>query len=198
MSGDSHKTKYSLIERALDLSDEGAWQELFNHYSKFIHHVLHKAGIDIGEHGDISQEVLVQLTKSLPKYDREKGKFRSWLGHVILNVAYTHGRKIQAHQRKLSALESSQEQGSGILPANLDQIIDREWELYVTNLALSRVKDSFRGKAITVFTLGLEGKTTKEIQEITKLTEDSVYSLKQRVKKRMRAEVQSIIADLEF
>lgn len=80
----------------------------------------------------------------------------------------------------------------------IDSLIENEWETYITNLAMDRVKKSFQGKAIEAFELGLSGSNAAEIASTTGLSVASVYTLRKRVKRSLLLEVRSLVKELEF
>ena len=82
-------------------------------------------------------------------------------------------------------------------PTDLDRFIENEWATYVSNLAMDRVRAVFRGQAIRVFELTLDGLSAAEIAESTGLSVSSVYTLTKRVKKRLYLEIRAITAELE-
>ena len=75
-------------------------------------------------------------------------------------------------------------------------MIEAEWENYVANLAFERIHKAFSGKAIQVFEKSLEGKSVEEIAIELDLQEDSVYKLKNRVKRSLQKEINFLREDL--
>jgi RNA polymerase sigma-70 factor (ECF subfamily) len=82
-------------------------------------------------------------------------------------------------------------------PAEIDVQIEREWAVYVGNLAMKRVRNIFHGQAVKVFELGMDGMPASEIAEQTGLSISSVYTLRKRVKKRLYLEIRALAAELE-
>ena len=83
----NYNTRHTLLQRALYLSDGEAWSKLIEIYKPLIIHVLQQYNLQ--HHGieDLSQRIFVKLTQKLETYDREKGRFRYWLGRIIKNEA---------------------------------------------------------------------------------------------------------------
>ena len=73
----------------------------------------------------------------------------------------------------------------------------KEWEVYLTNLALERIKENFSGQSMEVFERSLQGQSVELIASELGLKENSVYRLKNRVKDRLISEVQQLRHDLE-
>ncbi|WPJ97069.1 sigma-70 family RNA polymerase sigma factor [Coraliomargarita algicola] len=193
---DYPKTSYTLIHRACDTSDDAAWERLFANYERFIRYILREIGVSDNDLPDVTQQVLIGLTRSLKSYDRAKSSFRHWLSTVIRNTAVSYFRKQQSRPTSDCTLEDDSlkelEQ-----PAEVGQWIEREWTTYLANQAMARVRKVFKGQAIQAFEMGLDGFTAAEISEATGLTVSSVYTLRKRVKQRLLLEVRSLTEELE-
>jgi len=198
MKDKEQDTSYSLLERALDLGDQDAWIALSKHYDRFIRYILNQINMNDNDADDIVQQVMIALTRDLPNYDRNRAKFRTWLGSVVRYTALMHYRKLSAKKERpnqnpldseiLNTLESEQ---------TIERMIDSEWKAYITSEALKNVSMSYQGKAIEVFKMSLAGKEIQEIVSATGLTTSTVYSFKNRVKKSLLFEVRNLMAQLE-
>ena len=76
--------------------------------------------------------------------------------------------------------------------SKIEQVIDTEWNEYVAGLAMEKVKEKFEGQAIEVFRLSLQEKNAREIAAELNIKEDTVYSLRSRVKRRLKQEISKI------
>lgn len=193
----SQDTQYTLIQRAFNTSDNAAWDELVEHYKRFIYYVLKQIGVRNSDIEDITQKVLMALTKSLPNYDRSKGRFRSWLSTVIRNIALTHLKEEHSYKQKVERLEDPLYLQQLEQSERTEQIIEKEWATYISTQALERVRKIFKGQAVEVFELSLNGLNAEAIAKQTDLTISTVYTLKKRVKKRLYLEILELTKDLE-
>ena len=191
------QTRHSLIQRATDLKDDGAWEEIVQRYHHFIRCVLNQLGIPHDDLEDLSQQILIALTQSLPRYDRSKAKFRSWLSTIIRNKANSYFRKHYSTQQSLNRLTNESRAHEKISTPEIENIIDKEWAAYIASQAMTRVREAFQGQAIEVFELNLDGHSAAHIAEKTKLTVATVYTLKKRVKKRLYLEIRQLVSELE-
>lgn len=191
------KTCYTLLQRAVDVGDNEAWSELVEHYRRFIYYVLHRLNVAPDDIEDISQQVLISLTRDLPKYDRSKSRFRAWLSTIIRNNAITHFRQQTSQQRRIDGLKQITLLEDQNKSAEVDELIEKEWAAYIVSQAMARVKKLFKGQAVRAFELSLEGLSSAEIAEKTGLTIASVYTLRKRVKKRLYYETMQLTSDLE-
>ncbi|MBK1877714.1 RNA polymerase sigma factor [Pelagicoccus mobilis] len=196
-SSDENNTRYTLLHRALDMKDDKAWAELVTHYRRFILYVLGELQVNASDREDLCQQVLISLMEDLPNYDRERGRFRSWLSGVIRNKAVMFFRSQSRYQKRLEnarqkALLEGDEHSSDV-----DEYIEQEWVAYIGTQAMERVRDAFEGRAVEVFEMGLDGVSAGDIAEKTGLTISTVYSLRKRVKKRLSEEIYELKAELE-
>lgn len=195
--GEFDQTRYTLLQRACDLHDEEAWEEFVGHYRRFIFYILNEMGVGSGDIEDVAQQVLLSLTKDLSSYDRSRARFRTWLSTIIRNAALVHFRKQNTRSKYIRVFGEEQSLDSMAQPSDIDLRIEQEWAAYVANLAMGRVKEVFKGQAIEVFELGLDGLSAAEVAEKTGLSVASVYTLRKRVKKRLYLEIRALVAELE-
>lgn len=138
---ETHETRHSLIRRACNPGDGEAWEDFVGRYRRFICYILHEIGVSKDDVDDLCQVILFSLTHSLASYDRSRVRFRSWLGAVIRNSAFTHLRTLK--RRSIYLKRFGQEvvvENSGDAPGELDAIIENEWKTYVSSLAMDRVR----------------------------------------------------------
>ncbi|GHC42407.1 sigma-70 family RNA polymerase sigma factor [Roseibacillus persicicus] len=193
----NNQTRHSLLQRATDLKDEDAWEQFAQQYHRFILCVLHQLGVPRDDLEDLTQQVLIALTRDLPRYDRDRARFRTWLSTIIRNKANSYFRKQYSQKRCLDAVSAGPEVQQEFKAPDIAEIIEKEWAAYIGSLAMKRVKESFQGQAIEVFELGLDGHSAAEIAEKTNLTVATVYTLKKRVKKRLYLEIRNLASELE-
>ncbi len=190
-------TRHTLIRRACDTGDQAAWVEFDLIYRRFITFVLGQIGLERDDIDDVTQQILFTLTRDLPGYDPDKGRFRAWLSAVIRHAALAHLHRRRSEQARLGAIVADFSAESLDRESDLDQRIESEWTTYVANLAMERIRGQFQGRAIEVFELGLDGVSHEEICARTGLTTASAYTLRKRVKKRLFQEIRALIRDLE-
>lgn len=192
-------TRHTLICRACDTGDQAAWMEFDRIYRRFIVFILGQLGVEREDIDDLTQQIMLALTRDLPGYDRQKAGFRTWLSAVIRHAALAHlQRQRKARQRVTLAGSNPEACGTGFNEPEIDRRIENEWATYLANLAMERVREKFQGSAMEVFGRSLDGSSVEKIAAETGLTTASVYTLRKRVKKRLYLEIRALIADLEL
>jgi RNA polymerase sigma factor (sigma-70 family) len=201
MTDDKYLTRQTLIMRACNQDDERAWEEFVEFYQRFIYHILHKMNISLNDFEDLVQVVLLQLWKGLSTYRAEESKFRTWLSRVTRNTVLSYLDKMQRQakrQEQMGDLQEALHHLNSYSQAELEKMIESEWQAYVTTMALDNIKPLFSGMAIEAFLLNQKGKSGDEIAVVLDLKKESVYVLVSRVKSKFVDEMRRLISELEL
>ncbi len=131
------------------------------------------------EREDVKQEILYQLWKGYPRFQRH-AKFSTWMYSVALHTAITHIRRTAREQANEELTEDS-----AVAPSTEDQITRQEEvaRLYDAIASLSAVD-----KAIAL--LHLEGHTYDEIASVIGLTAMNVSVRLVRLKRVLRDRIE--------
>ncbi|MDD7987256.1 RNA polymerase sigma factor [Lentisphaera marina] len=198
VSEDRFVTRKTLLQRASCGEDGQAWDEFVAYYEKFIFILLWHLSVPQQECDDISQKVLVKLWRNLANYDPSKAKFRTWIGTIIRNATATHMAQRSQQGQRFPLFDTNERMLSEQGADEFEQFYQKEWESYITSIAMKNVSECFSGKAIEVFKMSLSGCTPQEIADKLDLQLSSVYSLKKRVKARAIEEVKRLRNELEL
>jgi RNA polymerase sigma-70 factor (ECF subfamily) len=188
-------TRKSLIMRASDAQDKLAWSEFVGYYKTFIFILLKNMGLSNEDCEDLTQNILLKIWKKLTTYDENKAKFRTWLSTIIRNEAYEHFNKISQQKKKIEAYGADFQEDYQ-KEDEFSERLEKEWATYIANVAMERVKKKFLGNAMEVFNLTMEGMKGSEISKKLKISENTVYALRGRVKMELKEEVQSLQIEL--
>ncbi len=191
-------TSYTLINKARNLGDQDAWNEIFNFYQKYIHSLLYNIGLPQHDIEDVSQLAMIQLTKHIDKYDAERGRFRTWLSTMVKRIGYTSYQKQSNTNKTIERYRKSTEPSSNNRTQELDTKIRLEWEEFVYKKALHRIKSSFPDDALLIFELGMEGLAVDKIVARSGYSKSSVYTIRARVKKSLTEEIRHIIKEYDI
>jgi len=194
-----HKTRYSLLARAVEMDDERAWEELFTHYRFFMYHILGTYKITGHDADDLVQDIMLTLVEKLKSYDQEKGQFRKWLGRVISNACLMKirkGKTLKAEMNRPTDLDGAYE--SMAKESDLEARVEKEWKRYMAQLALQRITKDFHENTIKAFTLLLDGKEAPEVAEELGFSVSTVYMYKGRVKRALMAEIANLADNYEM
>lgn len=190
-------TRHTLIRRACNTGDHAAWQEFDRIYRRFIVFILGQLGVEREDIDDVTQQILVTLTRDLSGYDRERAGFRTWLSAVIRHAALAHLQRQRKSRQRVTLAGANPEDVAWSSAPEIDQRIESEWATYLATLAMERVREKFQGSAMEVFERSLDGASVESIAAETGLSVASVYTLRKRVKKRLYLEIRGLIGELE-
>jgi len=184
-----------LLERAR-AKDPDAWEQFYRYYEQYIEYLLEKLHVGRDDMPDLMQEIMLGLTVKLEQYKREKISFRKWLSRTVAALARHHLKDLRAKHRNNQRLQwflsdQTEEQ-------KLDDYISEYWKAYVVEQALKRVEKNYKGKAIQVFRMTMDGVKAPEIAQQLEITEPSVYLLRSRVKSSVTEEVEYLVTQLEY
>lgn len=199
-SQDALRTRVSLLEKARTGNNHPAWEELLTYYDPFVSKVLGAMGFRGADLEDARQQVAVKLWNGLRKYERDpdRAKFRTWFAKLIRNVALNI---VRAGQRQPTGPSLDDEKSGAVyLMADSPEIearVEEEWQQYVVQLAMERVRGRFSGNAMEVFSRSLAGEEVEDIARELGIKINTVYILKHRVKTMLLKEIQLLKHDLE-
>ena len=197
---DQYKTRMTLLQRVRDQQDNKSWDEFIQVYQDYIYAIIRRMGISEHDAHDIHQQVILNLWKSLPELDFNSfHRFRSVISTITRNrvIDFMRKRTSQADKLERAAKEETLDYLKHISVSEVDEIAEREWEIYLTNLVIERVEPRFSGQALDVFRLSMQGKTNEEISEQLDIKVSSVYRLRNRVKACMIDEIKELRKELE-
>lgn len=198
-----YQTRHTLLDRARDRGDEAAWVEFTGYYRDFIYMVVHKMGIKHPDSDDLVQASFLKIWKNIDRFkvDDERAKFRTWLSTMIRNLVINHINQRKGAAGKRQLIEDNRnvvpEFLDSVSESEVDEMIQKEWEVYVVNLAMKNIKPLFSERSIEIFSLLLDGADITTVSERYGIEENSVNKLKNRVKNRLIEEIQNIRQNLE-
>lgn len=189
-------TRHTLLHRLKDQHDEKSWEEFMLTYQKYIYNICKRSKLQHNEAEEFTQEILVKLWKKLPDLDVRtvKGSFRAWLKTMIKNhiTNYFNRQKMIREKLTINNKESLLPYIDKISKSEIDEIIDNEWHLHITNLALDKVKESLSSSTVNAFLMSLEGRSTEEIAKELNITESTVYVHKKAVKDALQKQIRQL------
>ncbi len=197
---DPRRTRATLIQRVKDQHDETSWEDFVRIYSDYIYAIIRSMNISDHDAEDLTQQLLLNMWNKLPETDVDQIKhFRAWLSIITKHFVIDFIRKRIREAKRLEKVEQDATLSyvNSIRLPDVERIAEREWQLHITNLALEKIEPLFSGQAIEVFRLSLKGMDIKDIAQKLDLQENSVYRLKNRVKKKLLLQVEELRADLE-
>ena len=192
---DIHSTRMTLIQRVKNRLDDKSWEEFARWYEPYIKAIAYKSGVPLPHIDDLCQDILLRVWKSIEnfEYNPEKCKFRSWLTTVSRNQIYTF---FSREKKKQNDVEVNEEI-LGPEEAELNEIIEKEWQAYIVTLALKKVRENFSGNVVDIYLAFQDGLTIDLVAKKYDVSESSVYVYNKRVKAAVTREIVLLVNDLE-
>lgn len=100
-----HPADHQLIKRSLK-GDRAANTTLYDRHEAYWFRLCLRYGRDRSEAHDIFQEGVLQVFRSLNKFDRKRGNFSGWSNRVLINAALRY-LKQQRWQQSFDPLETA-------------------------------------------------------------------------------------------
>jgi RNA polymerase sigma-70 factor (ECF subfamily) len=187
-------THTSLLARLVEGTDPTAWREFSERYGELICNFGRRRGLQPVDCEDLVQEVLLVLSKAMPKfeYDPQKGKFRAYLKTVTLHAI----SKILGQKRGMTPLETIEQTTDAASNEAAEEIWNEEWHANHVRRALRVIEPESSGAQLRAFQrYAIEGREARAVTEDLRLTVNQVYQTKSRVLKRLAELVQEQVQE---
>lgn len=136
---------------------------------------------DENDRKDLEQEILIQIWKSLDKYD-DTYAITTWLYRISMNVAISHYRKVFKTKSKIVRLDSNL-----LEYIKTDETNDNSYQKEILQKLLSKLNEF--DKALMF--LYLEDKDYEVIADILGITKTNVSTKINRIKNRWKQQLSS-------
>lgn len=194
MSASQPKYDSAVHDVQADADDDTAWVRLVYRYQEQITLWVRKLGLQLADAENVTQEVLVRLTRKIHLYDPKKAPFATWLRRVTVHVARNYVRK----QTKAATGSGDTEQMMRLQEVQDDS--ESYWDRINTDadrsllaLALARTRQKVTAEAWRVFELAaIQKKPGAEVAEELGVSPQSVYSARHRVMQVLRQEMSEL------
>ncbi|MFK7959609.1 MAG: RNA polymerase sigma factor [Phycisphaerales bacterium] len=196
---DVTRTTTELLNALHDASDDAAWLRFDVRYRPIIVGFARSLGCDEADAADVAQETLTRFVREYRegKYERERGRLRSWL----LTIARYRVLDLRRHAARHPAMAA----GTAIVnledEAELTVLWDREQRSAMLREALGQLRETRTNeKTITAFELlVIQQQAAADVAEALDMTRHDVYVAKSRVTERLRGimeELEAAYADV--
>jgi RNA polymerase sigma-70 factor, ECF subfamily len=183
-----------LVLRLRDHSDASAWNEFVTVYSPLIYDFCRARGLQASDAADVTQEVLMRLSKSIRsfEYDREKGLFRDWLARIVLNEIRRLTNKATQLARRAEDLQHTDN-----MDGNFASCWNEQFHHHIFNQALERTRPHFTAETWSMFELSwLQNGPPEQVAKQLGVGIELIYVARSRVLKRLRCEVAALADDV--
>ena len=191
---EASRTTTALLNNLHDSDNEAAWREFDDRYRPILIGFARRLGMGEADAVDVAQETMVQFIKEYRegKYDRDRGRLRSWLlGIARYRVAGVY------RKRATSRINRGE---SAITDMPRDEEFEEAWDterrMTILRAALVQLRSTTKiaDKTVRAFEMvALQQQPTAEVATELDMTENDVYLAKSRVASKLR----ELVAALE-
>lgn len=176
----SFTTHSSFLERIRNGS-ENAWNEFYRKYAGMIYNIGQKRHLSPEECDDLMIDVMVIFWKKIDDfiYDRERGKFRSYLNKIASFAALKiFSRRDKQHNELRSSVD---------YPADINSEYMDEWHNFILEKAMDDLEQSVDTETYQIFCMSfLQHRPIAEISAITRKTANNIYVIRSRCLKKLK------------
>lgn len=189
-------TRSSVLKAVADTENEAAWARFFDLYAGFVFSIVRSKGLKEEEADDVVQVVFADLVRMMPtfKYDRIKGKFRSYL------IALVHWRvkdRLRIARREKELMADYMDEAAHLPLADKD-FAEREWQAAALEEALRRIKPDVRPEHYAAFvSSAVEGQDTETVMRLYNLSRDNLYQIRKRLTAKLQETVSVVLTEME-
>ncbi len=185
----TYPTSKALLD-GIRVGDNVSWDEFYRRYHNLIRAVGVAQKLSASECDELVQNVMLYFFQGSEhfQYDPSKGRFRSYLGKVIIHKAYDIMRK-RSDFATLSDDDSEEE----LDEFSFKWIWDKEWRNYIFTRAMEVFKSEVDPRMYQIFQLHvLEDQSAVKVAEHFGITANSVYIIKSRALAKLKKIVKQI------
>lgn len=188
-------TRLSLLQDVRTAENVDAWRTFVDRYTPLVFGYCRRRGLQEADACDVTQIVFLAVSRAMQsfQYDRQRGRFRSWLGTITC-------REIRRYLMWSNRLQRSAGELAKRL-SDLDRDLESEWEsettAYLLHQAVEEVRPTFAADVWHAFELTwIEDQAPSEVARQLERSIPWVYKAKFRVLSRLREEVEMLADDI--
>ena len=190
-------TRSSVIRAVANTENEAAGQRFFDLYAGFVFSIARSKGLNDTDADDIVQMVFSDLARNLPsfKYDREKGRFRSYLAAL---VKWRVIDRLKAVRRDADLKADFMEEAKSAATTEDEDFEEREWQSAAMEETLRRIKPEVRPEHYAAFVASaVEGQDTDVVTKLYGISRDSLYQIRKRLTVKLREKLAEVRAEMD-
>jgi RNA polymerase sigma-70 factor (ECF subfamily) len=187
-------THLTLLARLRGSASTEAWATFVDLYTPLIYQFCRSRSLQDADARDVTQQVLAIVHRAIPQfqYDPERGRFRDWLGTTTLHELARYQRKTRRPGQGVGGGEDLVER----TPAAADPVWIEEFNAYMFQLALERIRPSFDAETWRAFELTwLNDVNPHDAAEQLHRKTGWVYKARYRVIQQLRREIEFLTSD---
>lgn len=183
-------TSTSLLEGLGERDNRTIWHQFVERYRPMIAGYAHRMGLGSEDAEDAAQATLIAFCEAYQagRYEREKGRLRSWLFGIARNQIRNTMKK-RRHREVQVVGDSRQTDFFARIEDGdeLEQLWDQQWRDAVLRQCMAEVRNEVDAQSIEAFELfARQGWSAQKVADHLGMTANAVFLVKHRILKRIR------------
>jgi RNA polymerase sigma-70 factor, ECF subfamily len=189
-------TQSLLLANIQSLENREAWAEFVQIYRPVIYRMARRRGMQDADAQDLSQDVLVRVSKAIPRWEPQAGiRFRHWLRKVASNAIVSAVTKSKPHGMVDGSAADQILADTPEVSATISELDDECFrERYLRAATIVKIDvspDTWAAFEQTV----VQGRNCEEAAESLGKSLGTIYAARSRILKRLQTEVQRLQGD---
>jgi RNA polymerase sigma-70 factor (ECF subfamily) len=195
---DSLQTHASLLKRLRDLDDAESWSQFYRTYERAVRGLARKRGLSDAEAEEVAQEVFKRIAETIHSFEpaSRAGSFRRWLYQL---ARWRADDKIR--ERGRIVYEPIGDPSTGlhetaqrvISPEDVEEALESDARRELTHAALDRLRKKLNPRDLQIFQLLVVDEwPVSKVARFFRLSQASIYVVRHRVGRQLRAELEAI------
>ncbi len=190
-------TRSSVLRAVADTENETGWNRFFDLYAGFVYSIARSKGLKPEDADDIVQIVFCDLARTMPtfRYDREKGRFRSYLTGLV------HWRvmdRLRSGKRDAELKADFLEEVKSTAADVDDAFAEREWQEAAMEEALRRMRPDVSPEHYAAFIASaVEGQDTETVSKLYGISSDNLYQIRKRLTAKLKEIAMVVLAEMD-
>ena len=190
------ESRTTLIKRLENTDDPHAWEEFVDLYGATIFTWGKRLGLQDVDAEDLTQEAFRRVVRSLPTYDRARGRFRGWLYTIVRNEFLKWREK--KHRNPTVATDSAAWKEATDESASESAAWNDAYETHLLRSALDRLRLRMNPNHWQIFwETEFEERSPQEAAEANQVSVGSVYVVRSRAIARLKEAVAELEREAE-
>lgn len=178
-------TRSSLLQAVSQDGNEQAWSRFFDTYAGYVFAIARKRGLQETDADEIVQTIFLSLHKDggVPGYDRERGRFHSYLAALTIWRIKDLFRKRASELKNVTSVPGADLERNSDGGSSIEEIFDEEWREAVRLKALAVFQTKVNPLHFSIFhALFFEGIDAGAVMKIYGVTRNNLYQIRSRTR----------------
>jgi RNA polymerase sigma-70 factor (ECF subfamily) len=183
-------TQSDLIRNLRNRRDHASWKAFVDLYGPLLYRLCRRQQLQDADAADVVQNVLTRVSGAIENFDKDRGRFRSWL--ITITAHEIHRYRERTLERKLITDEAAIQS----IETDLTAAWAVEFQIHIYELALERTRQHFDDDSWQAFIrCWIEKSSPATVAAEMNRKIQWVYREKRKVLQQLQQEVERIESD---